>query len=177
MALPALAWKTNSGKGVPLRFHFVHLDSVRQMFKKGAEVKTLYEGINEDSIKKVVQLSIQMSETRMKLCDLQADINKKKEFVADDIVAQMNTLTDKFLAAEATFKCNLKEVLSDIRSTTKDVSDLDTLAAELTKTGFSPSAMAKEVNKFSSVLNKLKDVQEEVSQEVMEMFQLKFQLF
>ena len=157
--LPSLIEKTNDGKGVPLKFTLTPLENIKKWFQLESQINVIYQSINQETLKRIVQVSQDMTETSQKLNDLHEDIIKGGQFsIPDQDIYEVTSLVQKFAASEAGFREKLQNLLKQIRSGTQEISQLDGLLQDLESGQFSPNEMNKEIRKRTGLLNKINAV-------------------
>ena len=152
--LPSLIAKTNDGKGVPLKFTLTPLESVKKWFQLESQINVIYKSINQETLKRIVQIAQRMTETSQKLNDLYEEITKGGKFcIPDQDIQEITSLVQDFAASEAGFREKLQNLLKQIRGGTQDISELDGLLQDLESGQFSPNEMNKEIRKRTGLLN------------------------
>ena len=85
--LPSLVKSTNKGKGVPQKFTFTPIKTVRKWLKFETAVDVIFQSIREESLARVVSVSQDLAETQRKLADLKNDILKGSYCVSAQVSA------------------------------------------------------------------------------------------
>jgi len=176
-SLPNLVKETNGGKGVPLKFMFTPLATVKKWFQQdvdwfgwslnifslGHKQETtpdvIFKSIKEESLKKVVIVAQNFSEARQNLNDLHDSFKKGRSCIPDGEMHAVTRLVTEFSSEEAKFRDNLQDILRGIRSGIKDVSEIDKFISQLEASKFSPIKMEEEMTKRVGNLNKIEIVE------------------
>ena len=154
--LPSLVEATNAGKGVPIKFVFTPLEIVRRWFKLESRVNVIYRSIQEETLKRVVQLSQSMTETSQKLNDLKGEIMAGGQFcVSNADIQTVVQMVNDFNLEQSRFHRELQGLLEDIRSSKKEVTELEKLISGIECSRFSVTAMDAEMAKWQSMKNKI----------------------
>ena len=144
--LPSRVKATNNGKGVPQKFTFTPIKTVRQWMKFESGVDIIFQNIKEETLTRVVSVSQDLAETERKLAQLKSEFLTGKNFMSDKDFNEAIELVGQFATEQSRFKETLQTLLKDIRSGNKEVSELEKAIGELEKSKFSKTNIEGKVS-------------------------------
>ena len=129
-SLPSLVEDTNQGKGVPLRYHLMPLETIitKCRFKINRDVQ--YTEIDGGTSRKCEDILKKMTETLQTLYDIRHDVQVCDNFIPDRSVS-IDDIWKEQIIHESLFRDNLQNVVKSIRSGSDDTV-LDEFVSEQT---------------------------------------------
>ena len=124
-SLPKIVKETNDGKGVPLLYMMMPLETVAKMCRLQVTLELHYSSIREDTIKRTAQVMESIIKKRQKLFDMQNDLHALGDYVAESSLSTIDKYMNDITVDESAFKHQLQELVTKVRCKEAEVSSLD----------------------------------------------------
>ena len=124
-ALPKLVEKVNNGKGVPLKYHLMPLQTVARKCRLQINLDLQSREIYEDTFTKCVQLSEKITKKRQALLVIQHDMHANDNYIPDHAMKSIDNMCSKPTAQESRFKSELPKLIISVRWGLDDISVVD----------------------------------------------------
>ena len=139
--LPTILARYNKGKGVPITFSLMPIESLLKRFKVESSITVVFQSLREDSVQRCVQVVESATRLRQECYDLKTQLNDNKDCIPDYVLTKVEELHNKFSVDEAAFREDLQNVLKRARSNEGESSDVDTLVGKYEKEQISGAAL------------------------------------
>ena len=128
-SLPSIVEDTNYGKGVPLRYHLMPLETIitKCRFKINRDVQ--YIGINEGTAQQCKDILDKLTESRKTIYDIRHNMRVNDNFIPERSIS-IDDIWEKHMIQESLFRDNLSNLVKGIRSGSDDISVLDKFVSE-----------------------------------------------
>ena len=156
--LPTILARYNKGKGVPITFSLMPIESLLKRFKVESSINVVFQSLREDSVRHCVQVVESATRLKQKIYDLKTQLNDNKDCIPDDVLTKVEELHNKFSVDETAFREDLQNVLKRARSNEGESSDVDTLVGKYEKEQISEAAL--QLLQFETWKNKIHQVKE-----------------
>jgi len=134
---PSLLQSANNGKGKQLSLILLPLKELIKLWKIDSSVNTLVKRINDNIVRKCVRLFDDMNRVSQKLNDLVMDVNRLEPFINSTNVKQINDIKNNFDHYQGEVQTNLSDHLKNVRSGIEEVSLLENVIVEASKSPYS----------------------------------------
>ena len=152
--LPATLASYNNGKGVPITFSLMPIESLLKRFKVESSINVVFQSLREDSVQHCVQVMESATDLKQKIYDLKTELNDNKECIPDHILTKVEEMYNKFSVGEKAFREDLQKVLKKARSNEVELSDVDALVGKYQKEEISGA----DLRQFDTWKNKILEV-------------------
>ena len=152
--LPSILASYNNGKGVPIMFTLMPVQSPLKMFKVESNINVVFQSLREDSIQDCVQVVESATELKQNIYDLRTELNGNKNCIPDYALKKVEEMYSKFSVGEKAFREDLQNVLKKARSNEAETSDVDTLIGKYEKEQISGA----DLQQFDTWKNKILQV-------------------
>ena len=160
-SLPKAVMKTNDGKGVPLTYTLLSLNSLRKMCKLEIKMDAISRQIEEHITKKCFQTMQGIRKSRQQVSDLIEDFNESKDAVPSEDFDAANELLNKFEIEEAKFKAELGRALIEARSGHKNgLPAIEDVLKLYHEGDLSPEKVSTTIRQYERTIQKLKLINE-----------------
>ena len=156
--LPTILARYNKGKGVPITFSLMPIESLLKRFKVESSINVVFHSLRENSVQRCVQVVESATRLRQECYDLKTQLNDNKDCIPDDVLTKVEELHNKFSVDETAFREDLQNVLKRARSNEGESSDVDTLVGKYEKEQISEAAL--QLLQFETWKNKIHQVKE-----------------
>lgn len=152
--LPSFVEKINGGKGVPIQYELISLNSIRRICKKPQLAITIRR-LEEDTLQRTIDLMDDMLKSKQLLNDTWNGLDQNRSLVLDEILNDATKQKGLFNSFESAIQSKLMNVIVDIRSGTKELSDFDKIVLEFTESKFTTEETRQYLKKFDSTFKKI----------------------
>ena len=159
-SLPKLVKKTNNGKGVPVTYHLMPLQTVVKMCKSQVQMNILYTEIDEGTIKTCTDVLQSVTEKRQQLFDIHSSMHANEDFLSDQSIINIDKALEKLSKQEISCRSKIQDAVRMVRSGSAKMSVLNEVLIELEHEPILKSENHKAIiGGFDHELNKIKMIQ------------------
>nr|XP_054761542.1 uncharacterized protein LOC129267961 [Lytechinus pictus] len=162
-SLPKLVKKSNDGKGVPLRYYIMSLESARRELRVAASGDILYKEVDECNRQKALPFLEELKENRRKVYDIYHKMNLNGAFISDEALTRTKEVWVEVSARVSSFKTDLLERVKKVRSGEDNISVLEEFMSTMNSEKVSASKYEEE---FESIVQKVRFIRSMISQGV-----------
>ena len=156
-SLPSAVLKTNNGKGVPINYIMLSLNSLRKMCKLELKLDVIYKEIEEDAVKRCFQVMQSIHKSRQQVNDLVTIFMENKDAILQNSLKTATDLRNEFEIEEAKFKSELANTLINIRSRkSKAISAINDMIQSFLNGKYAPDKISVFVEGYDRTMQKLK---------------------
>ena len=166
--LPSVVLKTNDGKGVPVTYTMLSLNSLRKMCKMEQKINVICRQIESSKIKQCSQIMQKIDESRMQINDLVTNFVDNKNVISDQDFAAARDFQNRFEIEEARVKSALAKALVEFRSEKEEkLSAIDDVLQSFLDGDFSPNKIEDELRKYDRIKQKLRIISDLMKRNVL----------
>ncbi|XP_063960604.1 uncharacterized protein LOC129268891 [Lytechinus pictus] len=163
-SLPKLVKEnTNGGKGVPLKYYLMSLESARRKLRVDASEDISYKEVDECTGQKVLQFLEELKESSRKVYDIYHGMNHNGAFISDKALTRTEEVWVEVSARVSNFKTDLLERVKKVRSGEDNISVLEEFMSTMNSEEVSASKYEEE---FKPHLQKVRFIRSMMSQGV-----------
>ncbi|XP_041471857.1 uncharacterized protein LOC121421261 [Lytechinus variegatus] len=162
-SLPKLVKKTNDGKGVPLRYYLMSLETARGKLRVVAPEDILYKEVDECNGQKALQFLEELKENRRKVYDIYHEMNLNSAFITDEALTRIEGVWEEVSVRISSFKTGLLEIVKKVRSREDNICVLEEFVSTMNSEEVSASKYEEE---FEPYLQKVRFIRSMISKGV-----------
>ena len=130
-SLPKLVKNTNNGKGVPVTYHLMPLQTVVKMCKSQVQMDILYKEIDEGTMKTCTDVLQSVMEKRQQLFDIHRSMHANEDFISDQSILNIDRALEKLSKQEICYRCKIQDAVKKVRSGEETISVVHKTLSEL----------------------------------------------
>ncbi|XP_063954932.1 uncharacterized protein LOC135153932 [Lytechinus pictus] len=169
-SLPTHVQNTNDGKGVPLTYHIMPLEFVRNIFPNPKSVasfmfsaqeppKITASKLDKDIVRKGVNFFDKLKKKHQIVNDIYGDLTSYEAFISDEAFREIDVALGKVEKEEESFKSLLQEVLKKVRAGEREVRALEEFENKINSGDMSTTEFEEELeNEFKPYLKEVEKV-------------------
>ena len=151
----------NGGKGVPIAYKLLPLNSFRKKYKLKIDSGAIYKQIEESAVDKIFNTMQIVKKNRQQINDVIENFNKNEDAVSSTDLESAKSLLNAFDIEEAKFKSDLARALFETRSGNENgLLTLDAVQKSFHDGEFSPDKIIACIKKYDGTVQKLKVINE-----------------
>ncbi len=153
--LPKLISNSNNGKGKPISYKLLPIDSLRKYYNLEKQIDSIVKSIDENTILKFVYLFEHLDRLKQKVVDIYDIVQSNSTIITDVEYNQVCEFKNQMMIEETELRKKLGGTLIDVRSGKTEMISLEQIIQDFETSKNSTTNIEKQILELDELTNKI----------------------